>query len=383
MGEVITRNAPPVSWTQNFELLGNATVEPGNPVGGAFTLPTGWMHYVATNTAFPSTAWSGYLTQIYYDYQNLEGRFGPDNPNGVTGVGKKTYTFQDRYPLLYTTTENDPGKKVYTYTHGGNLGFSRNGKLKIEPGTNHFGGTMRYFTDPVNHHWYQYKSVDTPYFFKGYFTSQCTRMGNDCATKSYATDVGEINQYGQGLLKLLEEDPVYTTTNASVMPTARFSKTIFRNFRVPAVSSTVYYMQMNAPWTTGNVTVTNKVGQTSLYGAQVRGVGTDRIPTAGSVDTTLTRTVTDVEYKGQGKTYYPTKKYYSTLKGITRIVSLVRPRIVHAYIVPRLVTDPIFTNWQANRVWFLNVYFVPEPSAMLMLGSGIVGLAGLAFVRRR
>ena len=91
-----------------------------------------------------------------------------------------------------------------------------------------------------------------------------------------------------------------------------------------------------------------------------------------------------VSYKGEGYgTYYPTKKYYSTLKGVTRIVSLVRPRIVHAYIIPRIPTDPIYTNWQANRVWVMDVYFLPEPGAMLMLGSGIAGLAGLAFFRRR
>jgi hypothetical protein len=373
--------------TTQAELLvqnGVAGVESGNPVGGGFTLPTGWLKYSdVTTTAFPSTAWTGYLTQIFYDYQNLQGRFTADNPRGVTGSSKQTVTFMGsgaylgRYPETGKTPMGDP---QYTTTHGGKLDFSRNGKFKITPGTNNFGGTMRYLRDHDNHHWYQYNSVDAPLFFKGYFTSRCTRMGNDCSVVSYDTDVGEVLQYGQGVLKILEED---VTTN-TMTPTARFGKTIYRKLRDPPVSSTVYYLQMDAPWTTGTVTVTNMVGQTSIYGAQVRGVGGDRAVTTGSSETTLTRTDTDVLYKGEGYgTYYPTKKYYSTIKGITRIVSLVRPRIVHAYIVPRIPEDPIFTNWQSNRVWFMDVYFLPEPSAVLMLGSGIVGLVGLAFVRRR
>jgi len=361
-----------------------ADVEPGNPVGSKFTLPTGWLETQFTATAFPSTAWTGYLTQTFADYQNLQARFGPDNPYGVTGSAKQTITFMGdgaylgNYPLISTTTANDPGKKVYTTSHGGNLGFSRNGKIKITPGENNFGGTMRFLLDPVGQHWYQYKSVGAPLFFKGYFTSQCTRMGNVCSTKSYETDVGEVHKYGQGILKLLEEDQI------TGGPTPRFDKTMYRPLRSPAVTSDVYYFNTLAPWTTGIATVTNMTGKTSLYGGQARGEGGDWVPTPGSVDTTLTRTATDVRYKGEGYgVYYPTKKYYSTLMGITRIVSLVRPRIVHAYIIPRIATDPIYTNWQANRVWFMDVYFLPEPSAVLMLGSGILGLAGLAFVRRR
>jgi hypothetical protein len=371
---------------------GRAVVESGNPVGGAFTLPTGWLGYTATNTAFPSTAWTGYLTQIYYDYKNLKASFGPDNSHGVMGTAMRTYTFMGthldgtervdgpyygNYPFISTTTENDPGKKVYTTTHNGNLGFSRNGRIKVTPGKNHFGGTMRFLNHPTNHHWYQYKSVGAPLFFKGYFTSVCTRMGNLCSVQSYESDPGEVHKYALGKLKLLEEDQI------TGGPTPRFSKTMYRPLLSPPVSSDVYYFNLLAPWTTGTATVTNMIGQTSLYGAQARGVGFDKKP-ATPYDTTFTRTATDVLYKGEGYgTYYPTQKFYSTLKGITRVVSLVRPRIVHAYIIPRIASDPIFTNWQSNRVWFMNVYFLPEPSAVLMLGSGILGLAGLAFVRRR
>jgi len=376
MGNDVTLYMDRITQATMLEQAGKAVVESGNPVGGAFTLPSGWMQYQGTNTFFPSTAWTGYLTQVYYDYQNLEGRFGPDHPNGATGSAKQTYTFHDRYPLISTTTM---GKKVYTTTHGGNMGFSRNGKIKITPGTNNFGGTMRYLNHPTNASWYQYKTVGAPLFFKGYFTSQCTRMGNLCSTKSYETEVGEVNHNAKGILKLLEDDVVTNT----VTPTPRFGKTQYRPLRSPPVSSTIYYFNMIAPWTTGTVSVTNMTGQVSPFGAQARGVGTDRLPTAGEVDTTLTRTFTGVSYKGKYGTYYPTRKYYSTLKGVTRIVSLVKPRLVHAYTIPRLETDPIFIQWQANKIWLLDVYFLPEPGAMLMIGSGIVAIAGLAFFRRR
>jgi len=373
----VTRNMDRVTQATMLQQAGKAEVASGNPVGGAFTLPTGWFGYQGTNTFFPSTAWTGYLTQAYYDYQNLQARMGPDNPYGVTGTATMTYTPLGRYPLISTTTM---GKKVYTTTHGGNFGFSRNGKIKITPGPRNFGGTMRYLKNPDSHWWYQYKSVGAPLFFKGYFTSLSTRMGNDVNTKYYDTQVGEVVKYAGGILQLLEEDQVTNT----VTPTPRFGKTQYRPLRSPPVSSRIYYLQLNGPWTTGTVTVTNMTGVTSFYGAQARGVGDDRLPTSGEVDTTLTRTETDIEYKGKYGTYYITQKYYSTLKGVTRIVSLVRPRMVNAYMIPRLETDPIYSQWQANRVHFMHVYFLPEPSALLMLGSGIVGLAaGLAFFRRR
>jgi hypothetical protein len=197
--------------------------------------------------------------------------------------------------------------------------------------------------------------------------------------------LGENNRYGGGVLKLLDETVVTNT----MTPTPRFSKTMYRPLRSPAVTSQVHYFETLGPWTTGTVSVTNMTGVTSFYGAQVRGEGGDYKPatstntSVGGIDVLITRTETDIEYKGKYGTYYITEKYYSTLKGVTRVVSLVKPRMVHTYIIPRLETDPIYSNWQANRVWVMDVYFLPEPSAMLMLGSGIVGLVGLAFVRRR
>jgi hypothetical protein len=44
-----------------------AIVEPGNPVGGAFTLPTGFINVTGTHSLTPKTAWPGYTTVVYVD----------------------------------------------------------------------------------------------------------------------------------------------------------------------------------------------------------------------------------------------------------------------------------------------------------------------------
>jgi hypothetical protein len=101
------------------------------------------------------------------------------------------------------------------------------------------------------------------------------------------------------------------------------------------------------------------------------------------VDTTITRTETAIVYKGVGNYTYPKKVYHTTLKGVTRVVSMVKPRLLTVLKYPRIPTDPINSPFSGNRVQQMKVYFLPEPGTMLMLGSGIAGLAGLAFLRRR
>jgi hypothetical protein len=43
--------------------------------------------------------------------------------------------------------------------------------------------------------------------------------------------------------------------------------------------------------------------------------------------------------------------------------------------------DPI--TWPAARLWAMKVFFVPEPTGMLMLGAGVAALLGLSRMRRR
>jgi hypothetical protein len=86
---------------------------------------------------------------------------------------------------------------------------------------------------------------------------------------------------------------------------------------------------------------------------------------------------------------YSSSSYYTTtnkqyLYGVRRVVSMVRPRLVHTYRVPLDPSvDPIANIRQLARLWSLKVFFLPEPTGMLMLGAGIATLLGLSRMRRR
>jgi hypothetical protein len=344
-----------------------AEVLASNPIGAKFTLPRSFLDYQGTFTLYPSTAFTGYLSQSILDYVNGQARFRPNNPYGATTP--TTVTFHQNYPLISTTAM---GKKVYTTTHGGDFGFSRNGYLKIDPGTNRFGGTMRLLYRPTAEY-YQYISYFNPLFFKGLGTFRCTKQGVDC-TEGFETELGEATSSGM-VSRFLLGTQIYTNT---ATPTPRFGKTMYRKEVTPPAVSKNYYLHLQAPFTTGKV---------SAYGAldpyRPHPVSTGYDVQLGGADITITRTYTSVVYKGAGNTSYPTRKYYYPMTGVTRIVSLVRPRLTHVYQIPRISTDPIITNYQANRVQIMKVFFLPEPSAMLLLGSGVAGLAGLALLRRR
>src|SRR4029453_11820086 len=67
----------------------DATVTPGNPAGGMFTLPRSFIKYQGTTKAYASTAFPGYTSFSYVPYVNGKGVFGPNNPSGArlpTGV---------------------------------------------------------------------------------------------------------------------------------------------------------------------------------------------------------------------------------------------------------------------------------------------------------
>jgi hypothetical protein len=355
------------------EWFAQATVESGNPVGAKFTLPSSFIDTQATSTYFSSTAWTGYTTQSVVDYVNLEGRFRPNNPYGVIGSSPVAVSIHDRYPIQ--TTVN--GATWFTTTKNGDFEFSRQGNLNITPGVNNFGGTMRFlYAEFPTSHFYQYIDIDAPLRFKGYGSFNCTRMGNDCSTKSYETDLGEVASSGM-VSRFLLDDALFTNNDG----TERFGKTQYRKIKIPNAITKNYYVNLFGPWTTGTVHVTRNSGKTSGYGAHPQQAGYDI--TKSGADLTITRTDTAIVYKGQGNYTYPKKVYHTTLKGVTRVVSLVKPRLVTTLEYPRIPTDPIGIAYQANRIYGMKVYFLPEPGTMLMLGSGIAGLAGLAFLRRR
>ena len=352
----VTSLGATVPATGSTQYPGIAIVQPGNAVGAKFTLQRSFIHYQGTTTLYPSTAFTGYLSKSYLDYVNGEARFRPNNPYGASTV--TDVTFYDNYA-------------VPTTTHGGNFDFSRDGTLHVEPGGNRFGGTMRTLYNPASFY-YQYISYFAPLFFKAYGSFGCTKMGVTC-TEGFETELGEITSSGM-VSRYLLGSTVFTYATPTSM-----GKKYYRKLASPPAVSKAYYLHLEGPWTTGMVDV---YGAADPYLPHPQSTGFD-FTYPGGTDLTLTRTYTAVEYKGKGKTYYPTAKYYTKLTGVTRAVSLVRPRITHTYLTPRIPTDPIVQNYAANRVQVMKVFFLPEPGSLLLIAAGVLGVSGLALLRRR
>jgi hypothetical protein len=328
---------------------------PGNPVGSPFTLQKSFIQYKGTITLYPSTAFTGYLSKSLLSYVNGKAHFRPNNPYGATTA--TTVNFSDNY-------------STPTTTHGGLFDFSRNGYIKIDPGPNRFGGTMRILHSP-SAGFYQYISFFNPLFFKAYGSFACTKMGVTC-TEGFETGLGEVTSSGM-VSRFLLDPTLFTYPTPTPM-----GKSQYRKIASPPAISKAYYLHLNVPWTTGMGTA---YGVNSLYSVKPAQTGYDKA--VGGSDITLTRTETSVSYKGKGQTFYLTKKYYTKLTGVTRVVSLVRPRLTHGYQIPRIPTDPIFVQFQANRLAMMKVFFLPEPGSLLLIAAGVVGVTGLALLRRR
>jgi hypothetical protein len=142
------------------------------------------------------------------------------------------------------------------------------------------------------------------------------------------------------------------------------------------------YLNLIHPWTTGFAKVHNAIGSPNVITPQAQGYDIS----LGGADITVTHydwvQVWNPEYSSSSYYTTTTKQY---LYGVGRIVSMVRPRLIHTYTTPtcRFCLEVIRTTWQAARLWRLKVFFVPEPSGMLMLGTGLGLLVVLHRVSRR
>ena len=68
--------------------------------------------------------------------------------------------------------------------------------------------------------------------------------------------------------------------------------------------------------------------------------------------------------------------------GLSGVISLVRPRLVHTYYAP---FDPNNSPGMARAsasAWQIDFHFVPESTGVAMLAAGVVALAGLYHRRR-
>jgi hypothetical protein len=389
----ITKSYPGGPGKEYLYPPGVATVEPGNNVGDAFSLPTAsFLDLIGTYTITPKTGWEGYTTRSYISYYNGPVKFGPTH--GATTPLHLVFPTEDgnAYPNYGL------GKPVTpTETFGGRYDFERVGSINVTPGPRRFGGTYKVFHGPNNSNFYQFIYYFSPGIYKAYGDYTCFQEGEFGCTKDTFVSAGPdttiiytftrflLNVKGSGTGDGLQSETAKATTSlgsgAYLTPDGDAS----------FVTGRQQYMNLVHPWTTGAASVHNPVGSPSTISPKATGYDIDLF---GAEKVTVTRSVWDQVWNKTalspcaeqtcGALTTTTEAFKSYLYGVGRVVSLVRPRLVHTYTVPiQGSTDPITMTWPAARMWRMKVWFLPEPTGMLLLGTGIVALLGLARIRRR
>jgi hypothetical protein len=349
-------------------------VAPGNPIGGAFTLPKGFVTSYLTDTLTPKTAWPGYTTTYYYHVYNGAGKFKPNN--GPTAP----------YRMVFPTTGKNPipnyglGNPVTpTTTFSGRYDVSRGGSLFVEPGANRFGGTFRmFYLDSA--YWNQYIYYFSPALYEGYGSYFCFDNGvYDCTADTFVSEPGTTQAYNGIWWLLTELGKAKATTPTKVGGT---TPTPYEN--ASYLRREQHYLNFFHPWTTGAAKAVNAAGN--------QGSGTIT-PYATGYDTSLGGVTLSIKKRNYNQVWdktlltlvtSTTTPYTQVMTGVTRVVSMVRPRLTWTMAVPLDPTvDPIEDIWTPVRMRNLKVYFLPEPGGMLLLGAGIVTLLGLSRMRRR
>jgi hypothetical protein len=307
----------------------------------------------------PGTCFPGYPESIgWYSYWNMRGewqwnnsRFGGASKTTTivfkTTMGNPTPPVNQGNPLVATTTPciggghtdcGDWGRTTgthmagdrVTYTNGA-FDFDRAGSIMVTPGKNRFGGTMHFFYGP-NHFYYQYITYFYPYISKAYGPQTDRRL------HEYPTSQMDLVPTRLGDVQFGGPFNVYRMTQYGQQ---RATTAGGEDYVIRAP-----YFYTLAPFTTGRVTGWQPVG------------GTNTVVTVEGYDN-------------------------RTVNGLSGVISLVRPRLVHAYKIPHDPNDPIVMNWGSASAWQMNFHFLPEPGGAVMMASGLVMLAGLYRLRRR
>ena len=356
-----------------------AVVAPGNPIGGAFTLPQSFLTFSVVSTLTAKTAWPGYTTTYYYIGYNGPGKFQPNFGSTASNLR-----------LVFPTTGGNPTPNyglgsplTPTTTFDGRYDMSRGGSIHVTPGPNRFGGTFRLFFAPEAG-WKQYIDYWSPALYQGYGYYLCFDDGMyDCTPDTFVSEPGTTAIY-EGIRWLLTENgkakATTPTTPNGTIPTPYGNASYLTGMR--------RYLNLIHPWTTGFAKVHNAKGSGRLT------ISPEPItPQAQGYDISLGGATLSVKKRNYNQNFNKTLStlttttstpYTQVLKGVTRVVSMVRPRLVHDYNVPvGPSVDPITNIWQAARLHTMKVFFLPEPGRMLMLGAGIAALLGRSRMRRR
>ena len=343
-----------------------ADVKAGNPVGSPFTLPARFIDtsFMVTRTA--KTGFPGYDSKGTYVYHNAIGRFGPNNGAGTPG-GAPTPT-----RVVFPTTQgnslpNPASTKninygtgnpvISTTTFDGRYDFSRVGSINVSAGANRFGGTMRFLNGPGNS-FYQFVFRYSPTsVFKAYGKTRCQRAGIDCTSDPSGPfgpeEIGEITSSFTAVRFLLNQNKLTGTGKHLNTATAKAT--------TPATPSGTARQwawaerQAAHPPATGSRGTTTCTCSTRGRPALARSTTTRQLPritpniratttSLGGADITVTNIGTSAMWNlGQETVTYTTNTYKQYLTGVQRVVSLVKPRLIHVYEKPLSKTDPFIT----------------------------------------
>ncbi len=359
------RSKGPNKGTDPTVVVGDTTVS-GRPAP-RFTVPGSGQFirdYSYHGFCAPGTCSPGYPQFSFdYSYWNRPGSFRPNNsrfggaskPTTLifpTTMGNPLPPINSGNPLTPTTTPcvgggfTNCGKLAYDLPFGGtpggapparlagdsisfvdgNYDFDKAGSIMITPGKNRFGGTMQFFFGP-NHLFYQRTTINTGYSTHAYGPQM------DVRTQDNDTAIGDV-QYGGPFNKYRMTEPYRT------------AREITANGGFYQIVAPYFYTLV--PFTTGMVTAVEPHG-------------------------------------GQVSEFTLTGYDNRTPLGVNGIISMVRPRMVHAYQVPHDPNESIVMNNANVTAWQMTFHFreAPEPGGMLTLSSGLVALAGLYRVRKR
>jgi hypothetical protein len=359
-----------------------ATVEPGNPIGGAFTLPTGFIDFIGTFTLTAKTAFPGYTSISGLNYYNGPGYFaaghGAASPTRVvfpTTGGNPTPNYGTGNPVTPTTT------------FSGRYDFQRAGSINVTPGPRRFGGTLQMFYRSTSF-FYQYIYYFAPAYYKAYGSFLCQNPPKVTCYAGSVSNIGDVtssgmvtrfllNVKGTGTGMQVGDNTAKATT--AIDPTYGTFPTPYGNASFIVAKN--YYLHLIHPWTTGFASVYNPLETPFRITPQEQGYDVN----LGGADITVTHIYTSANFNSTLSTVtYTQLTYKQYMNSVNRVVSMVRPRLKHVYQKPLdLSTDPIISNFQAARLYTIRVFFVPEAAGALMLGAGLTILLALARMRRR
>jgi hypothetical protein len=315
-------------------------------------------------------------------------------------MGNPYPTYTSTYRKWINGNDGDGDPVTPTTTFSGRYDMSRGGSITVTPGPRRFGGTLRLFHGP-NAGVYQYIRYFMPAYYKAYGHYVCLDEGKfGCTPSTFASDIGDttaiyqltrylLNVTGTGTGEQTKKNTARATT-----PTTPYGKAPTPYGNASFITGMQRYLNLIHPWTTGFAKVHNAKGSPPVWS---RGGGRTISPAAitpqaqgydtslGGADITVIRYDWDQQFNRTLSTLTTTTDTLTQkLYGVGRVVSMVRPRLIHTYTVPlNTSADPIENTRQVARMWRLKVFFVPEPAGLLLLAAGIAALLGLSRIRRR